>query len=116
MLPSTLEQLQPVWGLAAKRIEQHGTQLLEVLSSYRGASKGRKTDPDVDAKHVLAKRNGRSGTGKKAMAAAAAEALLDDLSADEKIAFLALREWKRARGRELGYNNPCGECFGRAFE
>ena len=31
----------------------------------------------------------------------------EDLSEVEKEAFLALREWKRARGRELGYNNPC---------
>ena len=31
----------------------------------------------------------------------------EDLESHEHAAFFALREWKRARARELGYNNPC---------
>ena len=46
----------------------------------------------------------------------AAEALtLDDLRDYERDAFSALREWKRARGRELGYSNPCVICHNRTL-
>lgn len=38
-----------------------------------------------------------------------------DLVASEIPAFDALREWKRARGRELGYNNPCVICHNRTL-
>jgi|ERR1712216_819404 len=37
------------------------------------------------------------------------------LSDEEIKAFLVLREWKRQRGRELGYSNPCVICHNRTL-
>lgn len=34
---------------------------------------------------------------------------IEDLLPHEEAAFQAVLEWKRARARELGYNDPCGE-------
>jgi ribonuclease D len=39
----------------------------------------------------------------------------DDLFAHEKEAFTALLEWKRARARELGYNDPCIICHNQTL-
>lgn len=40
---------------------------------------------------------------------------MDDLREYEKDAFLALREWKRARAKELGYTDPCVICHNRTL-
>jgi ribonuclease D len=39
----------------------------------------------------------------------------DDLFAHEKAAFATLLEWKRARARELGYNDPCIICHNQTL-
>ena len=40
---------------------------------------------------------------------------VDDLREYERDAFAALREWKRARARELGYSDPCIICHNRTL-
>lgn len=76
--------------------------------------------------HKAKKKNNSKSSGKIRAASSktttrlpkttAAEALtLDDLRDYERDAFFALREWKRARGRELGYSNPCVICHNRTL-
>lgn len=57
------------------------------------------------------KRNRKPIAKKKTPAASA----MDDLRDYERDAFFALREWKRARGKELGYTNPCVICHNRTL-
>ena len=57
------------------------------------------------------KRNSKPIEKKKTPSASA----MDDLRDYERDAFFALREWKRARGRELGYSNPCVICHNRTL-
>lgn len=40
---------------------------------------------------------------------------IEDLRPYEKGAFFALREWKRGRAREMGYNDPCIICHNRTL-
>mmetsp|Transcript_22297 Transcript_22297/g.53027 ORF Transcript_22297/g.53027 Transcript_22297/m.53027 type:complete len:245 (-) Transcript_22297:302-1036(-) len=73
--------------------------------SFGDAEKGRgEMSSERSRKRPVKKRKATSGPS-----------VIDDLRDYERDAFFALREWKRARGRELGYSNPCVICHNRTL-
>ena len=89
-------------------------------AELRKANDGRSQQSSGDHKGKKQKQNHRRATTSNATlrlpTSTTAEALtVDDLRTYERDAFVALREWKRARGRELGYSNPCVICHNRTL-
>ena len=68
-------------------------------------------DEEEEAVAVLSETVREAGAGQAALLPYGP----DDLHRHEQPAFEALREWKRARARELGYNDPCVICHNRTL-
>ena len=99
---------------------QHQQEVLVAAAELGTANDGRNQQSYEEHKGKKQKQNHRRATTSTATlrlpTSTTAEALtVDDLRTYERDAFVALREWKRARGRELGYSNPCVICHNRTL-
>ena len=107
---TTSRQRKAIGGRSSKRLKQN----------QHVASAQHQQDSFEEHKVKKQKQNHRRATTSNATlrlpTSTTAEALtVDDLRTYERDAFVALREWKRARGRELGYSNPCVICHNRTL-
>lgn len=120
LLPVTTHDLMAVWGIGKKRVQQHGPLMLAALEPFRAALEERRqeaagvgpTTASTSLERAQWWADGGSGGKKLSNSVPPATVLIGDdrplpcneegLEDYEKEAFFALREWKRARGRELG--------------
>ena len=93
--------------MAEKRIGQHGLQMLEALAPHVDSLKGESHQWEAE-RDALQERVEAAVASSALKVMSGAPEREEDLTAEEHEVFVVLREWKRARGRELGYNNPCG--------
>ena len=125
-LPETREALLDCWGWGEAKTREHGDRLLGVLRSHldelRAARDARAESVAHAAEAVMGADDAEvlSAAEDDDEAEAAADVgapplplSQDDLFAHEKAAFEALLQWKRARARELGFNDPCVICHNR---
>jgi superfamily II DNA helicase RecQ len=84
-LPADADELAKIFGMGSTKVEHYGEGLLRALQPWRAQLSANYNAHSFQTMPVTP----------------------EDLTPAEHRAFVELREWKRATGRALGFNNPC---------
>ena len=129
LVPRTPSDLLQCWGWGEAKVAAYGERLLKVLESAaeelhvaklaRKSSKSARVTDSVTDDEVLSAAEEEKEEEEEEEAVYAGKLRLpespDDLLRHETAAFEALLAWKRARARELGFNDPCVICHNRTL-
>ena len=111
-VPRSVEALLSCWGWGEAKARSHGARLLATLEPHaaalREARRGRAADRQEAAGATEAAGEAAGAEGEEEVLEVEDDLpkTRDDLRPQELPAYEAMLAWKRARAKELGYNDP----------